>query len=138
MQVPADADTTLDKTVDTDANESKSEETAENGFEQSVDDGLDATDDDPSKANETLENDEERQQSTNDKSMSRSGRVIKRTKYLHDEIEDSPSAPKKKRLSENSVTRTKRGDESDGKFDQMGDEMLLNFLHRSREVVGRR
>lgn len=54
-----------------------------------------------------------------DKNISRSGRVIKRTKYLHDELEDTPPASaKRKRSSESTTTllKIKKNDDFAGTY----------------------
>lgn len=136
-QIPAVVDTTLDTTVDTTfdrtvdttldrtVDESKLDETAD--ADNNTDDGHDANESDEEATNpsvleapksedasESAENDDDRQQGS-DKNISRSGRVIKRTKYLHDEFEESPVLTKKKRPSENPAIRPRRDDEHDCK-----------------------
>lgn len=122
-------DTTLDRTVDTTfdrtVDESKLDETAD--ADNTTDEGNDANESDEEATNasvleaaksedasESAENDDDRQQGS-DKNISRSGRVIKRTKYLHDEFEESPVVTKKKRPSENPTIRPRRDDEHDCK-----------------------
>lgn len=105
----------MEQTIDTDLNETADGfEAAEDVNETTnIETDIDQSTLDASKSSEpSTENDENGQQA-NDKSISRSGRVIKKTKYLHDEFGDSPIVTKKKRPSDASITKMKKEDEND-------------------------
>lgn len=135
-----DGDTTVDEANETTVNDDDSQldETFDQsyGFDESEAKGdasqSDAENIDKSKVD--IDNEEQQQQqqqissrststATNDeKNTSRSGRVIKRTKYLHDEFEEAPVIPKKKPVIEKPASKAKKSDEI-----ELGDVQNLNL-----------